>query len=197
MTDERRVFQRLHFTEPIDGWFGDFAVQLLDVSAAGARVRSEDEIEEGGRALLRFFWHRDEIEVMAETVRRGDGQFGLSFVEQSETLLKVLAEQATEILIAQEANARGEREQNVVGDGTITGVHSFHGEGYVVWTLLDGGGWKCRPAMLPDQPKEGFTVSAGEPEEQVELLCRTYESGDAEARRMTRLLAELSVAVPR
>jgi hypothetical protein len=197
VTDERRVFQRLHLTEPIDGWFGDFAVQLLDVSATGARIRCDDEIDDGARALLRFFWRRDEIELMAETVRRVDGHCGLAFTEQNETLLKVLAEQATELLIAQEANARGDRDRNVVGDSTITSVTSFGGQGYVVWTLLESGAWKCRRAMIPDQPPEGFTVSAGEPEEQVELLCRTYEAGDAEARRMTRLLAELSVAVPR
>ena len=48
--------------------------------------------------------------------------------------------------------------------------------------------------MLPDQPENGFTVSAAEPDDQVELLCQTYESGDEESRRLTRLLAELSAA---
>ena len=38
------------------------------------------------------------------------------------------------------------------------------------------------------------TIGAGEPEDQVAMLCRTYESGDAEARKLTRMLAELSVA---
>jgi hypothetical protein len=47
---------------------------------------------------------------------------------------------------------------------------------------------------IADQPADGFTIAAGETEDQVALLCQTYESGDEEARRMTRMLAELSVA---
>ena len=69
MTDERRVYQRLTLTEPIDGWFGDFAIRLIDVSATGALVEYDDPIPDDARALLRFFWRSREIEVLAETVR--------------------------------------------------------------------------------------------------------------------------------
>ena len=37
-------------------------------------------------------------------------------------------------------------------------------------------------------------LAAGEPDEQAAMLCRTYETGDAEARKLTRMLAELSVS---
>ena len=47
--------------------------------------------------------------------------------------------------------------------------------------------------QIHDQPENGFTVAANESEEQIQMLCRTYESGDAESRRMTRMIAELSV----
>jgi len=59
--------------------------------------------------------------------------------------------------------------------------------------LLTPGGWKCRRALLPDQPEDGFTISANETQEQIDLLCSTYETGDDEAKRMTRMIAELSV----
>jgi len=36
-------------------------------------------------------------------------------------------------------------------------------------------------------------VLADESDEQIDLLCRTFESGDAESRSMTRMIAELSV----
>jgi hypothetical protein len=66
----------------------------------------------------------------------------------------------------------------------------------VTWTLEEKG-WKKRPSLLPDQPDNGFTLAASEPEEQVALLRKTYENGDTEQRRLTRLLAELSVATVR
>jgi hypothetical protein len=66
----------------------------------------------------------------------------------------------------------------------------------VSW-ILEEGGWRRRQALIPDQPDDGFTVSASEPDEQVALLRMTYEKGDAEQRRLTRLLAELSVVTVR
>lgn len=194
MSDERRQFQRLHLNEPIDGWFGDYAVQLVNVSATGALIASDEEIPDDARALLRFFWRGREIELLAETARRVDAQTGLAFLDESETLRDLLAESATELLRAQEANALGLREANVLGDQTLTAASAgARLAGFVSWILSDGV-WKARRSLLPDQPPDGFTIRAGEPDDQVELLRRTYESGDTESRRLTRMFAELSAA---
>lgn len=194
MTDERRQFQRLNLNEPIDGWFGDYPVRLVNVSATGALIASEEEIPDDARALLRFFWRGKEIELLAKTARRVDANTGVAFLDESETLRDLIAESATELLRAQEANALGLREANVIGDQTLTAASAgARLAGFVSWILADGV-WKSRRALLPDQPPDGFTVRAGEPEDQVELLRRTYESGDTESRRLTRMFAELSVA---
>jgi len=195
VSDERRQFQRLHLTDPVDAWFGDYAVRLLNVSATGALIESDDVLPEDARALLRFYWRGAEVELLAKTARRLAIQTGLEFLEESETLCALIAASATELLLAQEANAAGNREANFVGDQTLTAASSpGRVTGYVTWTLGDGGQWDARRSLLPDQPANGFTVPAGEPEEQVALLCRTYESGDTESRRLTRMLAEISVA---
>lgn len=194
MNDERRHFQRLTLTEPVDGWFGDFAVRLVDVSATGALIEHDDEIETSSRALLRFFWRGEEVEITAETVRHNDHQTGLHFVEENETLRSLIAKSAAEMLLALEANARGDRDANVVGDETITSAWGSRSIGYVRWILVPEGGWKSERALLPDQPEDGFTLGAAEDPAQVAMLCRTYESGDSESRRLTRMLAELSVA---
>jgi hypothetical protein len=44
VSDERRHYQRLALVEPLDGWFGDFAIRLIDVSAAGALIELADDI---------------------------------------------------------------------------------------------------------------------------------------------------------
>lgn len=194
MSDERRQFQRLNLLDPVDGWFGDFSVRLLNISATGALIEADDPLPEDARGLLRFYWRGAEVEILAKTARQLAVQTGLEFVEESEILRTLIADSALELLRAQEANALGLREANIIGDETLTSASAgARIRGFVTWTLNDAG-WKACRSLLPDQPTDGFTVAASEPEDQVALLCRTYEAGDTEARRLTRMLAEISVA---
>jgi hypothetical protein len=193
VNDERRVYQRLTLSEPLDGWFGDFGVRLIDVSATGALIEYDESIPDDARALLRFYWRGREIEVLAETARTLEHRSGLKFLEEDETLCQMIAESAKELLLAFEANARGDREANVIGDETLTSAWHRPLSGFVRW-IFRAGQWHSEQASRSDQPPDGFTIAAAEPVEQVALLCQTYESGDTEARRLTRMLAELSVA---
>ena len=193
MSDERRQFQRLEFDEPLDGWFGDFPVRLINVSGSGVLVQCDEPIEAGARALLRFFWGGHEVELLAEMTRDGEDGAGLAFVDDPAMLRDLIADSATQLLRAQEANALGKREQNVVyGDQTLTAASSRVSSTYTTW-LYEDNTWRSRRSLVPDQPPNGFTVYSGEPEDQVNLLKRTYEKGDAETRHLTRVFAELSV----
>ncbi|HUP61708.1 MAG TPA: PilZ domain-containing protein [Thermoanaerobaculia bacterium] len=189
MSDERRQYQRLNLGQPIDGWFGDYAVRLIDLSASGARFECDEPLPADARALLRFFWRDEEVEVLAQIARDG----AVTFVDEAPVLRDLLADAATELLRAQEANALGDRAKNVVGEETLTAASSHVSTTFITWTH-SAGGWKSRVSLVPDQPENGFTIFAGEPAEQVALLCATYEGGDTESRRLTRMLAELSVA---
>lgn len=194
MSDERRAYQRLTLSEPLDGWFGDFAVRLVDVSASGAQIEYDEPIPDDARALLRFFWRGQEVEILAQTARLiHTNRMGVRFLEESDTLRMLIAMSAADVLRAFEANARGDRGENLIGEETLTSVWRSHATGYIRWEL-DEGQWTPHPAHEPDQPPNGFTISASESEDQVAMLRRTYEAGDAEARRFTRMLAELSVA---
>lgn len=196
MDPERREFQRLHLTRPLEGWFGKIPVRLMDVSAIGALMEhEEDQIPVGSTALLRFSWREHHIIVNAETVRTGGGQSGLFFLDASPLLRQLIAQSAREVLLAQQANLDGQRELNVVGDETLTAASAGlrHGKGYMMYTF-DNGTWTQRRSLLPDQPPNGFTVAASESQEQIDMLCATYQNGDEQSRSMTRLLAELSVA---
>ncbi len=192
--DERREFQRLNLTKPVDGWFGDFSVLIVEVSASGAKIVHDEEIPAESRGLLRFSWRGQELEIVSEIAHSEGARSGLRFVEQNADLRKMIADSANEMLQAQQANAAGDRARNVVGDETLTaasaGVRASSG---FLQYRLSPKGWKCHRVLLPDQPEDGFTVSANETQDQIDLLCGTYESGDTEAKRMTRMIAELSV----
>ena len=66
----------------------------------------------------------------------------------------------------------------------------------MTWRLVEGT-WKKASALLPDQPRDGFTVPAWEEDEQVERLRRSYQEADAEGRQFLRMLAELSISEAR
>jgi len=192
--EERREFQRLNLTKPIDGWFGDFSVLVVEVSAGGAKLVHDEPIPMGSRGVLRFSWRGRDVEILSQITRSEGARSGVHFLQFNDDLRSLVSESANEVLRAQQANAAGDRERNVVGDETLTaasaGARAL--SGFLQYPLT-GDGWKCHRALLPDQPDDGFTVSANESQEQIDLLCRTYESGDAEAKRMTRMIAELSV----
>lgn len=196
--EERREYQRLALTSPLTGRFIRTKIRLLDVSATGALIESDSEIPSGKRGTLTFTWRRHKVKIKAESVRTASDQAGLHFVEDSDQLRALIAESATEVLRAQEANMEGDRMRNVIaGEETLTSASAgLRAAGYVTWTLQPDG-WKRRKSLLPDQPENGFTLAASEAEDQVLLLCKTYENGNEEQRRLTRLLAELSVATVR
>ncbi len=194
MIDERREFQRLNLTKPLDGWFGDFSVLVVEVSASGAKIVHDDELPKNSRGLLRFSWRERDLEILSEIVHSEGARSGVQFVDHSAELRSMIADSANEVLRAQEANAAGDRARNVVGDETLTAASAGvrPASGFLQYHLAPGG-WKCHRALLPDQPDDGFTVSANESQEQIDLLCRTFETGDAEAKRMTKMIAQLSV----
>ena len=198
MDEERREYQRLALTSPLNGTFGKTKIQMLDVSARGALLELDTKIVVGKKGTLSFTWRGRTVKIKAETVRTQDDLAGLRFTEDNDTLRELIAESALEVLKAQEANLEGRREHNVIsGDETLTSASAgLRAAGFVTWTLTEEG-WKRRKSLLPDQPDNGFTLAASEHEDQVALMRKTYENGDDEARRLTRLLAELSVATVR
>ena len=192
--DERRQFQRLNLTRPIDGWFSDHPVLIVEVSASGAKIVHDDPITRNSRGLLRFPWRGKDVEILSQITRTEGARSGVHFLEHNAALMQMITDSASEVLRAQQANAAGDRERNVVGDETLTAVSAAIrvSSGFLQYRLTTDG-WKCHRVLLPDQPEDGFTVSANETQEQIDLLCSTYESGDEEAKRMTRMIAEVSV----
>lgn len=210
MRDDRREFQRLKLSKPILATMRASNALILDVGLAGAFLEHYGTAEPGERFTLSFRWQGTDVEFVCEVARTfiirdpgGDGKSvvshtGVRFVEAHADATQQLQDLITSfvgrILNAQKSNASGER-----GDSAGATILARLGEarrmrsrGFICFHLKDGTWWRV-PTESPRQPLDGFTVGAYEDEEDLETLCRTYESADEEGRHMIRLVAELSV----
>jgi len=80
-----------------------------------------------------------------------------------------------------------------VGSSLMPTARIAKQSGYVC-LQLENRTWRKKRTHDPGQPADGFTVSALEDHNQIELLCQAYEKSDADGRKMIQLFAQLSIA---
>jgi len=209
---ERREFQRLKLVKPILGLIDGRNALILDVGIGGAFVEHYGERKSGERFHLSFGWEAATIEFECEVrrsviVRTASDETSVShtgsrFVKaigDSQNLLEqMMATFVARILAAQRANARGERDSHhdanileLLGD-----ARRMRARGFVANRFHDGL-WSVEPSAAPHQPDDGFTVAAHEDDDELQVLRQTYESADAEGRRLIRLVAQLTTSSAR
>jgi hypothetical protein len=202
--DERRQYGRVTPVKRIRGSVGNVVVFVLDVSLAGARVAHQDPLPPvGGISTLKFDWEGHHFIGKCEvrrtrTERAAKSQFekplyhsGLFLTVEplhEKTLRDIVAESVARALDEQKANANG------IPAIAAQSFQTGKGDEFVRYDLR-GGAWTQTPTREARQPHgEGFTISASESPGKVKMLCRAYESGDADARRLIRTFAELSIS---
>ncbi len=207
--EERRRFQRLDLPAPIPGHFDGAAVRIADIGLVGVLIEHEGPLEVDRTGTLSLSWDGHELSFECRVIHTTPAgartcHSGLEIVaahgESDATLRMLIAASVARIVAAQEANAFGAREMNWLdSDRTLTAVGSARKaslSGFITWRFVDGA-WKKAASLLPDQPKDGFTVPAWEEEEQIEHLRRSYEAANEEGRQFLRILAELSTSEAR
>jgi hypothetical protein len=95
------------------------------------------------------------------------------------------------MLAAQKANAGATETAASATLVDLGGARRSRTPGYLTYRL-SGNTWSREMSDTPTQPLNGFTVAAYEDEDELESLCRAWETADAEGRRLIRLVAELS-----
>ena len=202
--DERRQFGRVTPVQRIRGAVGSVVVYILDVSLAGVRVAHQDPLPEIGKtAPLVFNWEgrrfsgtcevrRTKVEKAAkskfEKPLYHSGLFITAKDELSERIIK-------DIIQACYERAMDEQRANAEGIPAIAAQSFQTGKGdNFVRCELRATGWVKTDTRDPQQPYNGFTVSASETPEKISMLCRTWEIGDAEARRLIKTFAALSIS---
>jgi hypothetical protein len=213
---ERRSKQRIQLTRAIAARLGTMSVVILDVTDSGARVEHFTRLDVGRKIRLRFMWQIASIEVEAKVVAcrvhrfaHGDdgatvyqsGLFFTGFERDSQTMLQEMVTRMVSLSLAEQvANARGlgpvlENEMPVFREGVVatTRIDTKVGRGYLRCTFIDNRRWEKKWSRTPEQPPDGFTLLATEPDDHVNQLCDTYKHCDRHQRELIRVLAQLSV----
>jgi hypothetical protein len=202
--DDRRQFGRVMPVQRIRGTVGNVNVYVLDVSLAGVRVAHQDPLPAvGGTSILTFEWEGRRFSAPCEvrrtkTERAARSQFEKSLFHSGLLILsKDPADDGILRDIIQNCVTRAMDEQRANANGVpAVAAQSFQtGKGdELIRCELRGGNWTKTPTRDPQQPHEGFTVSATELPSKVAMLCRAYENGDADGRRLIRTFAALSIS---
>jgi len=201
--EEKRRFGRITLDHPLPAMINNVPVEVVELSVVGFRVAHEARFPPGFAAKMKVTWDAHELEFAVTVIRStlfhlaktaGEPTIYHSGVQidqsagGSEKLLRdLISERVIRALEQQKENARG-----VPPIGKYTYIVG-KGDRYrrCVW---DGQRWRRFESTQSNQPPVGFTISAEVDLQQVELLCRTYEATNDEGRRLTQILAQLSIS---
>lgn len=201
---ERRKVSRVKLPQPLGGRIGNARIFLVDASVEGLRVAHQGTVPAVGQTCrLSFEWQGQSIELDCEVIHNSIFKLAKSAGEKSiyhaglrianaagesrSVLRQLVADCIVRALDEQKANARG-----VPATSALT-FQTGKGNDFLRCELVDGS-WRRTSTNLPDQPANGFTISAEEEREQVELLCQTFEKADAKARKLIQTMAEMSIS---
>lgn len=200
---ERRRYGRIRLETPLHGRFGAIDVRILQLSMSGFLVAQEGRSAEGDPRTLLIDWNGAPIELECEVVRSHLYRLSRALGEKSvyhtglrivgfangsfDALRGLIHERVMRALEEQKANARG------IPPLSVYMYQPEKGELFRRCEYIDGV-WQKSETSRPQQPPHGFTVSAEVEPRYIEMLCDTWVRTTAEGRRLTQLLAELSVS---
>jgi hypothetical protein len=202
--EERRQYNRVTPVKRIRGAIGNVVVFIVDISLGSARIAHQDPLPPiGGTAVLTFDWEGKHFSAKCtvtrtRTERAAKSEFDKPLYHSGIVVMPDLANEKILRAIVAESVARALDEQKANANGIpAIAAQSFQtgkGDEFVRYELR-GGTWSHMETREPRQPHgEGFTISASESPTKAAMLCRAYESGDAEGRRLIRTFAALSIS---
>jgi hypothetical protein len=198
----QRRFERVHFEQPIPAHLAEISVRLLDLALSGGRVIGENRFTPGSSYELRVEWQGKTIRAVCNVTRctlhtfaRAPGE--KSLYESGLHIKETIGESHVamrELIAAHVIRALEEQKANWLGIPPIGPYVYVEGKSDHYRRCEFGDGkWRFSASSRPEQPHNGFTISAEVPPHYVDLLCKTYEMTNEEGRRLTRILAELSI----
>ena len=189
--------------EPLSGQFGDTRVRVYELSVVGFLIAHEARLAAGATEKLVLKWNNERIEIVCRVVRTSLWRLAKTMGERSvyHSGLKIIdaqsdaASRLRELIAERIIRALDEQKANAKGIPPLAAYMYQPGKGELYRRCeLVNGEWRKSETIRATQPPYGFTISADVEPQYVDLLCRTFETTTDEGRRLTRLLAELSIS---
>lgn len=178
-------------------------MRVFELSVTGFKVAHEARYAPGEVDHLVLDWNGTRLDLICRLIRSTLHRLSKSLNEKSiyhsglqivdsvgdgyDKLRELIAERIIRALEEQKANARG------IPPLAAYMYQPGKGELYRRCDFI-GGEWRKTETEHSEQPPTGFTISAEVEPEHVDLLCRTWESTTTEGRRLTQMLAALSIS---
>jgi hypothetical protein len=191
-------------TRPLSGRVAAARVYLVDASVEGIRIAHQGTVPAVGQSCrVSFDWEGRPIELDCVVIHNSLFRLAKSAEEKSvyhaglriasaigdsrAVMRQLVADCVARALDEQKANARG------IPATAASAFQRGKGTDFIRCELVDGT-WRRTTTSRPDQPANGFTISADEERDQVELLCQTFERVDAAGRKLIQTMAEMSIS---
>lgn len=200
---ERRRYGRIQLEQPLAASIGDVPVRIADVSLVGFRVLHEARFPPGDARTIRFSWEERQLgfhchvvrstllqlarNVNEKTVYQSGVRIDAGIADSEALLREFITGRIVRALEEQKANAHG------IPPGPEKYTWQVGKSDRFRRCELIEGRWRRTETQDFTQPKTGFTISADVDPFHVDLLCRTWELTTDEGRRLTQMLAELSI----
>ncbi|MGA7616674.1 MAG: hypothetical protein WBX15_15990 [Thermoanaerobaculia bacterium] len=218
--DERRRAERIRVPEPIETTvYGVGPALLLEIGLLGARIQTDSPLEEASAIELAFVWDEERIAfkgtvshcslqpALSEAAGTSIYHVGIDLDEADgnslATLKRMITSHVIRALEIQKANAKGTggvSTEDAVPFLDSSSQKSEGGEGsvhpsvYLSLRLDAQGKWHRTAIYKPVQPADGFTLPATFREEEIDQLCRSWETAGEDERKLLRAFAELALA---
>lgn len=207
---DRRV-QRLRLDPPLPARLGGAGAKLVDISLYGAGVEHHVALNTGSAVKL-VIEGSPPLEVKGTVTRCEIGlqrgvtvyRSGIAFRHSKQTLppqlKELMARELYKAIALWKANARGTLPETLESmpifrsdDDFVSSHRPRKRATSFVWYRFVGGAWNVSVTFDPNQPLDGFAVSADDDQSEMEQLRTTYEIADEAGRELIRLLAHLSI----
>jgi hypothetical protein len=200
---DRRGAQRLALPKRVPATLGGFAGTIVEFSLTGCRFDHVDRVALRASLPFRFSWRGASVRITATVVRsemstvggRPAYSSGLEFCESVDDSPEVVRD-VMAWLVDDAAKKSGAKVTQPVSAPALR-VDDDEPEilsaSYLQCTF-HGGTWMKLYVEEPKQPGNGFTIPTPSDESEVDVLCRAYQNGGAEARRAMRESFELAIA---
>lgn len=191
----QRSSPRVILRTPLQGRFDGMPVLVVELGLGGAKFEHSQRVDIGRRGA--FFCGDFEARasvrhsVMLPAAEGVVFHVGIGFdiLERSEKaeLMKLLLAEAQEQVAEWEANLSGDvswRPQPSLRSAVSLRFLALH---------FTNAGWQRKPTSDPNHPLDGITVPGDTPEEELKILCDTFERGDDADRELLRRMATVTI----